>query len=119
MARVAGPVVARNVRQFFDNPSNVRILKRLEKSGVNVQDMPALKSRPVLKGKTFVFTGTLSTRGEAKEAVEALGGRAASSVSRNTSYLVVGANPGSKLTDAESNGIKIINEPQFEKLLRG
>jgi DNA ligase (NAD+) len=83
--------------------------------------MPVAKSRQVLKGKTFVFTGTLShyTRDEAKEAVEVLGGRAASSVSHNTDYLVVGANPGSKLTDAESNGIKIINEPQFEKLLRG
>jgi DNA ligase (NAD+) len=121
IAGVAGPVVTCSVRRFFDNPSNVRILKRLEKSGVYVQDMHALKSRPVFKGKTFVFTGMLSryTRGEAKEAVEALGGRAASSVSRNTDYLVVGAKPGSKLTDAESNGTKIINEPQFEKLLRG
>lgn len=121
IARVAGPVVAHSVRQFLDSPANMRVLKRLEKSGVRVQGMPVVKSRQVLKGKTFVFTGTLShyTRDEAKEAVEVLGGRAASSVSHNTDYLVVGANPGSKLTDAESNGIKIITEPQFEKLLRG
>jgi DNA ligase (NAD+) len=118
---VAGPVVARSVRLFLDNPANMRVLKRLARSGVQVQDMPVLKSRSVLKGKTFVFTGTLShyARDEAKEAVESLGGRAASTVSRNTDYLVVGVNPGSKLTDAESNGIKIINESQFEKFLGG
>jgi DNA ligase (NAD+) len=118
---VAGPVVARSVRLFLDNPKNRRVLKRLERSGVQVLDMPVLKSRSVLKGKTFVFTGTLShySRDKAKEAVEALGGRAASTVSRNTDYLVVGVNPGSKLTEAESNGIKIINESQFEKFLGG
>jgi DNA ligase (NAD+) len=116
---VAGPVVARSVRGFFDNPSNVRILKRLEKSGVYVQDMPAPKLRLVLKGKTFVFTGTLSrfTRDEAKEAVESLGGRAASSVSRNTDYLVAGANPGSKLRAAKKSGITIIDESAFRQLL--
>jgi DNA ligase (NAD+) len=121
IARVAGPVVGHSVRQFLDSPANMRVLKRLEKSGVRIQGMPVVKSRQMLNGKTFVFTGTLShyTRDEAKAAVEVLGGRAASSVSHNTDYLVVGANPGSKLTDAESNGIKIINEPQFEKLLRG
>jgi DNA ligase (NAD+) len=119
IASVAGPAVARSVRRFFDNPSNVRILKRLEKCGVSVQGMPALRSRSVLKDKTFVFTGTLShyTRDEAKEAVESLGGRAASSVSRNTDYLVVGANPGSKLTDAKESGITIINESAFRQLL--
>ena len=109
------------MRWFFDNPSNVRILKRLEKSGVNVQHSFALKSRPILKDKTFVFTGTLShyTRDEAKEVVESVGGHAASSVSRNTDYLVAGVNPGTKLDDARNSGIEIINEPQFEKLLRG
>jgi DNA ligase (NAD+) len=120
IASVTGPVVARSVRRFFDNPANIRVLNRLEKSGVKVQGMHVLKSRQRLKGKTFVFTGTLAhyRREEAKEAVESFGGRAASSVSRNTDYLVAGANPGSKLNDAERNGIKIINESQFDKLLR-
>jgi DNA ligase (NAD+) len=119
IAGVAGAVVARSVRQFFDNRDNMRIMKRLAKSGVIAQGMPLLKSRQGLKGKTFVFTGTLSrfTRDEAKEAVEALGGRAASSVSRNTDYLVVGANPGSKLTDANESKIKIIDESAFRQLL--
>jgi DNA ligase (NAD+) len=121
IAGVAGPVVARSVRQFFDNPANMHMLKRLEKSGVRVQHMPGVKSRQSLKGKTFVFTGTLSqfTREEAKDAVEARGARAASSVSRNTDYLVAGANPGSKLTNAEKYGIKIIDESRFDKLIRG
>jgi DNA ligase (NAD+) len=119
IARVAGPVVARSVRRFFDSPANIRVLKRLEKSGVTVQGMPVVKSRQGLNGKTFVFTGTLLhyTREEAKEAVESLGGHAASSVSRNTDYLVVGANPGSKLTDANESGIKIIDESAFRQLL--
>jgi DNA ligase (NAD+) len=119
IASVAGPAVARSVRRFFDNPSNVRILKRLEKCGVSVQGMPALRSRSVLKDKTFVFTGTLShyTRDEAKEVVESLGGRAASRVSRNTDYLVAGANPGSKLRAAKKSGITIIDESAFRQLL--
>jgi DNA ligase (NAD+) len=119
IAGVAGPVVARSVRKFFDSPANMRILKRLEKSGVRVQGMPVVRSRQVLKGKTFVFTGALShyTRDEAREAVEALGGRAASSISRNTDYLVAGARPGSKLTDAKVLGIKIIDESAFGQLI--
>ena len=116
---VAGPVVARSVRQFLDNAANKRVLSRLEKSGVRVQDMRVLKSAQVLKGKTFVFTGTLSdiTREEAKEAVIARGGQTTSSVSRNTDYLVAGMNPGSKLTEAEKLGITIRDESEFHKLL--
>jgi DNA ligase (NAD+) len=120
IAGVAGPAVARSVREFFDDAANKRVLGRLEKSGVRVQDMPARKAGGKLTGKTFVFTGTMSamTREEAKEAVEALGGRAASSVSRNTDYLVAGVDPGSKLMDARRAGVKIVNESQFQKLRR-
>jgi DNA ligase (NAD+) len=120
VAHVAGPVVGRSVRQFFGNTTNKRVLKQLEKSGVIVEDMPALKSHAVLSGKTFVFTGTLSdfTRAKAKEVVETRGGRVMSSVSRNTDYVVAGVNPGSKFTDAKELGIKIIDESAFGKLLR-
>jgi DNA ligase (NAD+) len=120
IALVAGPVVGRSVRQFFGNTTNKRVLQRLEKSGVIIEDMPVPKSSHVLAGKTFVFTGTLShfTRGEAKEAVETCGGRVVSSVSRNTDYVVAGVNPGSKLTDAKQLGVKIVGESAFGRLLR-
>ena len=120
IALVAGPVVARSVRQFFDGAANKRVLRRLENAGVRVEDMSPLTEDGKFKGKTFVFTGAMSalTRDEAKEAVEALGGRATSSVSRNTDYLVAGVDPGSKLRDAQQAGIKIIDESQFQKLLR-
>lgn len=119
IAHVAGPVIGRSVQQFFGNTTNKRILRRLEKSGVIVEDMPALRASHVLAGKTFVFTGTLSdfTRSKAKEVVEIRGGRVASTVSRNTDYVVAGLNPGSKFTDAKKLGIKIINESAFRKLL--
>ena len=74
-----------------------------------------------LEGKTIVITGTLEefSRQSAKEAVEARGGKAAGSVSKKTSYVVAGANPGSKAAKAESLGLPILNEEQFIKLLNG
>jgi len=119
VGRVVGPVVARSVRKFFDDAAHKRILQRLEKYGVKPQDMPVQKKAQTLKDKTFVFTGTLSesTRNEAKEAVEARGGRIASSVSRNTDYLVVGENPGSKLAEARRNRVRTMDEAGFRKVL--
>jgi DNA ligase (NAD+) len=119
IAHVAGPVVGRAVRQFFDLPANKRVLRRLEESGFDVQDVPTSKVGRTLAGKTFVFTGTLDRfkRDEAKEAVEIRGGRTASSVTRNTDYVVVGASPGSKLSDAERLKVKVIDEAEFDSLL--
>lgn len=72
-----------------------------------------------LKGKTFVLTGRLEgfTRDEAKERIELLGGRATSSVSGETDYLVVGEDPGGKLEDARDADVEVLDEEQFEKLL--
>ena len=72
-----------------------------------------------LQDKTFVFTGELEnyTRTEAKESVERLGARAASSVSGNTDYVVTGENPGNKLDEAKKHNIKIIDENEFQKIL--
>jgi DNA ligase (NAD+) len=83
--------------------------------------MPTRHAPKPLKGKTFVFTGSLAqySRAEAKERIEALGGRATSSISGETDYLVVGDNPGSKLKEAEDLGIQTLNEDEFEELMQG
>jgi DNA ligase (NAD+) len=119
IARIVGPVAGHTVRQFFDLARNKRVLRRLEQAGVHVENMPTLKGSRQLSATTFVFTGTLEDykRKEAIEAVEARGGDAASSVSGNTNYVVVGANPGSKLRDAERLKVKTIDETEFKKLL--
>jgi DNA ligase (NAD+) len=120
IARAAGSAVAHSVRQFFDDAANRRVLGRLERSGVKAEKMQVPKERQTLADKTFVFTGGLSdmTREEAQEAVEARGGHAASSVSSHTDYVVVGDSPGSKLTEAEKKGIRVLSESEFHKMLR-
>ena len=86
---------------------------------VTVKDMPASKKSLPLKGKTFVFTGSLDkySRSEAKKLVEDLGARAASSVSSNTDYVVAGEDPGRKYDDAQSEHVEILDEAHFERLL--
>jgi DNA ligase (NAD+) len=81
--------------------------------------MPSEKNGRPLSGKTFVFTGSLEnfTRAEAKNLVERLGGRATSSVSGNTDYLVTGENPGSKLEDARKQNVYIIKEKTFVEMV--
>ena len=114
-----GPEIALSVSRFFRDPENRQVLNRLEKAGVQVHSMPAGKTALPLSEKTFVFTGSLKnyTRSEAENRVEELGGRAASSVSGNTDYLVKGEDPGRKLQDARQEGVEIIGEDRFEELL--
>ncbi|MDD3581552.1 MAG: hypothetical protein PHW74_11085 [Desulfobacca sp.] len=113
-----GPQIAASVKNFFDLKENQDILTRLRQAGVEVQEMPATEGTP-LQGKTLVFTGSLAnfTREEAKAQVEALGGRATSSVSSETDYVVVGANPGSKLDEARKQKVSIIDEKEFLELI--
>lgn len=114
-----GPVVAGHVRSFFDERHNRQIIQRLIDRGVRWPEVsrPQGNVQP-LAGKSFVITGTLSgmSRQEAQERVRALGGRASGSVSAKTDYLVVGADPGSKLRKAESLGVTILDEKQFLEL---
>jgi len=118
-----GPETARSIRDFFDEDTNRRVLDRLERVGVKVQDgeriSGAERHRP-LADKTFVFTGELEgySRAEAQDTVERLGGRATSSVSSKTDYVVVGESPGGKLDDAKRQGVEILNEAQFERLIQ-
>jgi DNA ligase (NAD+) len=114
-----GPEIAHSVASFFAQEENREVLKRLDKAGVRPQKAWKKKSQP-LKGKTFVFTGELEgfTREEAKRAVEDRGGRATSSISGETHFLVRGAGPGGKLDEAKKQKVKVIGEEEFIKLIQ-
>ena len=116
-----GPVVAESVSFFFAQPENRDLLRRLKDAGLTFKaerTKPAAGLRP-LSGKTFVLTGTLEgfTRDEARAAVEKLGGTVTDSVSGKTSYLVVGADPGSKPAKAQKLGVPILDESGFAALI--
>jgi DNA ligase (NAD+) len=114
-----GPVVGAAVRAFFDEPRNRRLIERLVEAGV-VTDAPASASAPAtLAGLTFVFTGTLPTltREAAEELATRYGGKVSGSVSKKTSYLVAGAEAGSKLAKAETLGVPVIDEARFHELI--
>ena len=112
-----GPAVAEGVHDYFQLAQSRRLLERLLAAGVRPR-APERRDGP-LQGKTFVITGTLNsmTRGEAEERIKRLGGTAGSSVSRKTDYLVVGANPGSKLEKAQKLKVPVLDEAAFQALL--
>jgi DNA ligase (NAD+) len=112
-----GPNVAQSVVQFFAQKENRIIIERLQKHGVKI--LKTKKTGDKFAGKTFVFTGTLQsfTRSEAQRFIENLGGRAASSVSKNTDFVVVGEAAGSKADKARQLGIAIISEEEFKGML--
>ncbi len=116
-----GPVSAQAVQQYFSMPETRKLIQRLERAGVRLEEARLAKREGPLTGKTVVVTGTLGgfSRPQAEEAVRKRGGQAASSVSKNTDYLVAGESPGSKLDKAKKLGVKILDENQFKKLLAG
>jgi DNA ligase (NAD+) len=121
IARI-GPSVAESVAEWFSRPVNKSVIKKLKAAGVWPQGGTwAAKSRAsdTLEGKTFVITGTLPTwsRDDAKEFIESHGGKVTDSVSKKTSYLVLGEAPGSKYEKAKSLGVKIIGEEELKKLV--
>lgn len=117
-----GPVVAEHIRGFFGEKKNVKIIHQLQEAGVHwpkpVKSGEAI-SEP-LAGQSFVLTGTLSSmsRDEAKDKLIALGAKVSGSVSKNTHYVVVGSEAGSKLAKAESLGVPILDEDAFLRLLK-
>ncbi len=115
-----GPQIAESVVNFFAQKENQRVIQRLKEAGVRVEEEMEPVGPSPLEGKVFVLTGTLEgfTREEAKEAILRRGGRVTSSVSRNTDYVVVGKDPGSKSEEAERLGISTLNERQFQALLQ-
>lgn len=115
-----GPVVAASIVRFFAEPHNIEVIEQLRAAGVTWPEGEALASvSSHLAGKTFVLTGTLPTltRDEAKEMIEALGGKVAGSVSKNTDYVVAGSDAGSKLDKAQALDVTILDESQFRELL--
>ncbi len=117
-----GPVVAQSIRSFAEEPKNRALVDKLAAAGVNMtsqQAPPDVEAAGPLAGKTFVVTGTLTTlsRDEASAAIERLGGRVASAVSRKTTYLVVGADAGSKLDKAQALGVETLTEEAFRAII--
>lgn len=116
-----GPVVAASVRDFAAEPANRTLVERLAAAGVNMASQaPEVSDEPgPLSGKTFVLTGTLASmsREEAQAALERLGAKVSGSVSRKTSYLVAGADAGSKLEKAAQLGIETLDERAFLALI--
>jgi len=117
-----GAIVARSVRDFFDSPENVAAIARLRQGGVQFPPVearePVEEGETPFAGKTFVFTGALSIpRAEAEAEVKVRGGRAASSVSRKTDYVVAGEKAGSKLAKAEKLGVAVLTEDEFRAMV--
>jgi DNA ligase (NAD+) len=117
-----GPVLAASVRAFAEEPRNRALIGKLKDAGVNTaSQMPEPTREPVgrLAGKVFVLTGTLAsmTREEATETLERLGARVAGSVSKKTSYVIAGADAGTKLEKAQKLGIETLDEAAFRALI--
>jgi DNA ligase (NAD+) len=106
-----GPQVSQSVRAFFENPENRGNIERMLEAGVQIETEGSAAQEP-LAGKTFVLTGALEsmTRSQVRARIEALGGKVGSSVSRKTSYVVAGKDPGSKLDKAKELGVRILDE---------
>ena len=117
--RGIGDELAQSIRRFFDDETNRDVIRRLAKAGVEMTQPGVEAERPQpLAGRTFVVTGALAslTREAARELIERLGGRVSSSVSKKTSYVVVGEAPGSKADDARRLGVEILDEDAFLRL---
>ena len=115
-----GPVVARSLRLFFDQPHNREVVEQLRACGVTWEEgAPAERAVQPLAGMTVVITGTLPSlsREEAKERLEAAGAKVAGSVSKKTTYVVAGAEAGSKLTKAQELGVPVLDEAGLLQLL--
>jgi len=117
-----GPVVAASIARFFGEPHNREVVEHLRAAGVRWKEgIAARPARGTLAGKTFVLTGTLThwSRDEARERIEAAGGKVAGSVSRKTDFVVAGADAGSKLNRAVELGVSVIDEARLKTMLGG
>lgn len=117
-----GPKIAESVYSFFRQPGNIKIIEKLKAAGVRMEEVKEEEVKPQekpLAGMEFVLTGKLKTytRSQAEARIKELGGMVGSSVTRKTTYLVVGEDPGSKLDKARELGTKLLTEEEFLKLI--
>ena len=114
-----GAITARSIVDWFAQPQADRIIQQLRQAGVNMKSTVQLTDQR-FSGLTFVLTGALSkfTRDEASEKIELLGGKASGSVSKKTSYVIVGENAGSKERKARELGIPILTENEFLEMIQ-
>ncbi|MGB9680582.1 MAG: NAD-dependent DNA ligase LigA [Minisyncoccia bacterium] len=117
--KTLGPKMSKAIIEWFKDNNNVLFLKKLEKKGINLLPVISHKGKGKLKGLTFVLTGSLMsmTREEAKRRIREEGGDISEAVSKNTDFVIVGENPGSKLEKAKKLKVKVINEEEFLKML--
>ena len=115
-----GPIIADSVHEFLDSDYGASTVSDLQSLGVKMEvDRPATAGSSVLSGKTLVVTGTLSrfSRDEIKQLIQDHGGKASSSVSSKTDYVVAGEKAGSKLANAEQLGVPVLTEEEFIALI--
>ncbi len=115
-----GSIVAQSIKNYFNTKKNIRLIENLKKIGLRFTARKKKSKKTPVTGKTFVFTGELSSmsRDEAQGLIRTLGGHPCSSVSKKTDYVVVGENPGSKYDKAKKLGVKTLAEKDFLKLVK-
>jgi len=115
-----GPKVSESISDFFKEDSTQVLLNKLEQAGIEIKDEKTKNVKQNLLGLKFIFTGEMNSlsRSEAQEKVKLLGGIPKEFMSRDIDYVVVGENPGSKLEKAKELGIKMINENEFNNLIK-
>jgi DNA ligase (NAD+) len=114
-----GPIVAKSIRTFFDQPHNREVVEQLRACGLTWEEGPVSDAPKLLAGKTFVLTGTLPTLGRdaAKDMIEAAGGKVSGSVSKKTTFVVAGTEAGSKLEKAQELGVTVLDEAALLEML--
>lgn len=115
-----GEITAKSIYEFFHEEQSIDLINKLKTAGVNMESLEEESSDNRFEGKTFVLTGALSkySRDEASDIIEKLGGKTSSSVSKKTSYVLAGEDAGSKLTKAQSLGVTVITEEEFEEMIK-
>lgn len=115
-----GQIMAESIKEYFTNPKNLELIEKLKSYGINPISNYIQKDNLPLAGLTIVVTGTLETmsRDEANSLIEENGGKASSSVSKKTSYVLAGRDAGSKLTKAQSLGVPVISENEFKDMIK-
>ena len=115
-----GPIVAKSIKEFFTQEQTKDLIEKLKLAGVNTKAYEEENIDNRFEGKTFVLTGTLEeyTREEASNLIEKFGGKTSGTVSKKTDYVLAGVEAGSKLTKAQTLGIKILTEQDFKEMIK-